>query len=187
MQLSLDYSFVCKLYATKLDDLYPIVLGHNWLASHNSMIDWKKSTLNLLREIPQIANPIREVSEPLEPKKPSISLINAVVYQWACRSPKAIALQLTPNILKFGGQAAQINPKEPDCTNLPVKYQEFADVFDKQHSGLLSAHCAYDLKIQTEEGAIPPLGPIYSLSALELQTLREFLDENLRTGIIRPS
>ena len=31
------------------------------------------------------------------------------------------------------------------------------------------------------------MGPIYSLSALELQTLREFLDENLKTEIIRTS
>jgi len=178
---------VCELYTTKLDDSYPIVLEHDWLASHNPTIDWKKSTLNLPREIPQIVNPIREASEPPEPKKPSISLINAAAYQRACRSPEAIALQLTPNILKFGGQAAQINPEEPDLTNLPVEYQEFADVFDKRHSGLLPAHRPYDLKIQTEEEATPPLGPIYSLSALELQTLREFLDENLRTGIIRPS
>ena len=37
------------------------------------------------------------------------------------------------------------------------------------------------------KGSRPPLGPIYSLSALELQTLREFLNKNLRTGIIRLS
>jgi len=38
-----------------------------------------------------------------------------------------------------------------------------------------------------EKGTTPPLGPIYSLLTLELQTLREFLDENLRTGTICPS
>jgi len=33
----------------------------------------------------------------------------------------------------------------------------------------------------------PPLDPIYSLSALELQTLWNFIDENLKTRLIRPS
>jgi hypothetical protein len=33
----------------------------------------------------------------------------------------------------------------------------------------------------------PPPGPVYSLSPLELEALRDFLDENIRSGFIRPS
>jgi len=49
------------------------------------------------------------------------------------------------------------------------------------------AYWPYDLSIQIEGEQTPLLGPIYFLSALKLQTLHEFLDENLRTGIIHPS
>lgn len=38
-----------------------------------------------------------------------------------------------------------------------------------------------------EEGASPPLGPIYLLSPRELGALRKFLDENLASGFICPS
>jgi len=46
-------------------------------------------------------------------------------------------------------------------------------------------HQSYNLSIQIKEGLISPLGPIYSLSAMELQTLQEFIEENTKTGIIR--
>jgi len=37
------------------------------------------------------------------------------------------------------------------------------------------------------EDLLPPLGPIYSLSVIELQTLQEFIDENLKMRAIWPS
>ncbi len=51
----------------------------------------------------------------------------------------------------------------------------------------LPEHRPYDLKINIEEGTSPPLGPIYSLSESELKALREFIDDNLRSGFITPS
>jgi hypothetical protein len=43
------------------------------------------------------------------------------------------------------------------------------------------------LKINIDEGVKIPAGPIYPLSEFELKTLQEFIDENLKTGFIRPS
>jgi len=43
------------------------------------------------------------------------------------------------------------------------------------------------LTIWIAEGIVPPLGPIYSLLALELQVLRVFINENIKTGTIQPS
>jgi len=52
---------------------------------------------------------------------------------------------------------------------------------------VLPPHRPYDLKINLEEGAQPPVGPIYSLSASEQEALKEFIEENLNTGFIRPT
>ena len=52
---------------------------------------------------------------------------------------------------------------------------------------MLPKHYSFDLAIQLEDGTTPPFGPIYSLSNLELQILREFIEENTKTGIIQPS
>jgi len=85
------------------------------------------------------------------------------------------------------GQAADVRLENQDLSNIPKDYWQFADVFCKQKAKFLPSHRPYDLAIQIEEGANPPLGPIYSLSAIELQTLWTFLEENTKTGIIRPS
>lgn len=37
------------------------------------------------------------------------------------------------------------------------------------------------------DAEIVPFGPIYNLSEKELEALREYLDENLKKGFIRPS
>ena len=74
-----------------------------------------------------------------------------------------------------------------DTTNNTIKYHEFADVFSKTHADRLAPHRPYDLKIDLEDGASPPIGVMYSVSQSELQTLREFVEEHLAIGYIRPS
>jgi hypothetical protein len=75
----------------------------------------------------------------------------------------------------------------PDLKDVPEVYHEFADVFSRQKADTLPSHQDCDLKINIEEGAKLPAEPIYLLSKFELKTLREFIDENLKTGFIRPS
>jgi hypothetical protein len=71
----------------------------------------------------------------------------------------------------------------PDLKDVPAVYHEFADVFSRQKANTLLPHRDCDLKINIEEGAKLPAGPIYLLSKFELKTLREFIDENLKTGL----
>ena len=67
------------------------------------------------------------------------------------------------------------------------EYHKYADVFSKDRADTLPDHRLYDLKIDLEDGAEPPLGCMYSLSQTEVQVLHEFLDENLCIRFIRPS
>jgi RNase H-like domain found in reverse transcriptase/Reverse transcriptase (RNA-dependent DNA polymerase)/Integrase zinc binding domain/Integrase core domain/Chromo (CHRromatin Organisation MOdifier) domain/Retroviral aspartyl protease len=72
---------------------------------------------------------------------------------------------------------------------IPEKYRSFEDLktFSKVVADTLPPHRPYDHAIELEPGTSPPFGPIYSLSATELHALREYLDENLAKGFIRPS
>ena len=70
---------------------------------------------------------------------------------------------------------------------VPEEYHDFADVFSKSKAGVLAEHHPYDLKITLEEGASPPLRPIYLLSQEELLALCKFINENTAMGFIRPS
>src|SRR3979490_2785089 len=71
--------------------------------------------------------------------------------------------------------------------HVPEHYHDFADVFSKVSADILASHRSYNLKINLEDGTSPPLSPIYSLSVSELQSLRDFLNEHLIKGFIRPS
>jgi len=72
-----------------------------------------------------------------------------------------------------------------DLSNVPSKYHEFADVFSKTQAEVLASHRLYDLQINLEEGAQPLVGPIYSFSVSEQETLKKFIEENLNTGFIQ--
>jgi len=174
LQIDLVCSYSCRIkcYVTKLEDTYPIVLGHNWLAQHNPIINWEKGTLLISCQKESTTTP------------PDISLINAVTYQRACKEEGAKAYQLTLETIRPGAQVATIDKEPPGLRDLPIEYHEFADIFSKPRSKLLPNHRPYDLSIQIDGGQVSPLGPIYSLSPLELHALREFLDENLKTGTI---
>ncbi len=41
--------------------------------------------------------------------------------------------------------------------------------------------------IELVEGKQPPYGPIYSLSSVELETLKTYIETHLKTGFIQPS
>ena len=73
----------------------------------------------------------------------------------------------------------------PDLSNVPSEYHKFANVFSKTKAEVLPPHYSYDLKINLEEGAQPPVGPIYSLSVSEQEALKKFIEENLNTGFIQ--
>jgi len=74
-----------------------------------------------------------------------------------------------------------------DLSNIPEEYHEFQDVFSKAKAGNLVPHCSYDIKIDLEENAQPPIRRMYPLSEHELEVLRMFLDENLQMNLVCPS
>ena len=70
---------------------------------------------------------------------------------------------------------------------LPKKYIEFSDVFDKVKASRLPEHRPYDCPIDLQPGKEPPWGPIYNLSPTELEVLQKYIDENLANGFIQHS
>ena len=71
--------------------------------------------------------------------------------------------------------------------NLPARYSDFSDIFEKRNANRLPAHRPYDCPIELQAGEHPPFGPIYGLSEPELEALRTYLAENLAKGFIEPS
>ena len=74
--------------------------------------------------------------------------------------------------------------KAADPVILPAKYANFADVFDKAQADVLPEHTQHDLAIETEDNKVPPFGPTYDHSRLELKVLREYIDKMLAKRFI---
>src|SRR5260370_28887147 len=105
-------------------------------------------------------------------------------------SPSGI--QRTPNPFhtspdRLEAKATLTAQPEDTLSGVPQEYHEFRDVFSGEKANALAPHRPDDLKINLQEGSKPFHGPIYLLSPPELTALREFLEENVRNGFIRPS
>jgi hypothetical protein len=117
---------------------------------------------------------------------PLISLVSAEAFMRLMQSEEAQCF----SILAYEPLKPDSSDKpklNPDLKDVPGVYHKFADVFSRQRADTLPPHQDCDLKINIDEGAKIPAGPIYPLSEFKLKTLQEFIDENLKTGFIHPS
>lgn len=95
----------------------------------------------------------------------------------------SFSLPLACSVMNGADDKKLVKP-EPE---LPAKYVEFESVFSKAETDRLQPHRVYDHKITLKPDSEIPFGPIYNLSKLELDTLQEFIKENLEKGFIRRS
>lgn len=70
---------------------------------------------------------------------------------------------------------------------VPPAYSNYHDVFSLKNAETLPPHRPYDCPIDLLTDCRIPFGHVYPLSQPELSRLRDYLDENLRKGFIRPS
>ena len=116
--------------------------------------------------------------------QPHISIINATAYMCGSKLPGLISFQLSITPDSALAQAAQEVPV--DLSSVPEDCHKFADVFSKDKADALPPHHPYNLKIDLEEGTLPP-NRMYSLSQSELDTLHTFIKEHVNIGFICPS
>ena len=136
-----------------------IILGLPWMKYHNPKIDWV--TEEIVFDNCQCGGRASTI-----PAKRGHRVISAIT-----KEPEHQTEDL-------GSSLKQI----------PVQYQEFAELF-KEAKGqeALPKHQPWDHEIPIMEGREPTFGPIYGLSATELEVLREYIDTNLAKGFIRES
>ena len=73
-------------------------------------------------------------------------------------------------------------------SKIPNYYKNLTEVFSKKESQTLPPHRDHlDHHIPLEKDVKPTFDPIYNLSELELKVLKEYIQDNLKKGFIRPS
>ncbi|CEL55040.1 hypothetical protein RSOLAG1IB_01048 [Rhizoctonia solani AG-1 IB] len=81
---------------------------------------------------------------------------------------------------------AQEEEADPEpLKDIPAQYHEFAKVFGEEEFNKLPPHRSYDIEIElTEDG--PLNSPLYSMTNAESVTLKQWLEDELKAGKIRP-
>ena len=108
---------------------------------------------------------------------PRISLVSANAFMRSLHAEGAQCFSISlHNPYETTISAASISSNDPSTPNpdlegVPKIYHEFSDVFSKKKADTLAPHHDCDLKIEVNETAKPPLGPIYPLSQSELSAL----------------
>jgi len=85
------------------------------------------------------------------------------------------------------GYVAAVEESENPLERVPLEFHQYLRIMEKEAADALPEHRSYDCKIDLKEGSTAPWGPIYPLSEVELQTLREWLKEMEKTGKIKRS
>lgn len=184
------------MFITKLGH-YPIVLGIPWLRRHDVSISFARNTVTFdsdfcLRQCCENAVTIKGISIPI-PEKPSIAMIAGSTFSRTVYRSKGALTAHSTTIHEI--DRALRGPIQEEWTIeddkikalVPSDYHDYLPLFKKAATDILPPHRSYDHKIPLKEGFTPPYGPLYSLSKLELQALREWLDENTSKGFIRAS
>jgi len=116
-------------------------------------------------------------------KQPNIAIIGAAAFLCTSKLLGSHNFELCLCSLDIQANSTKL-AETPDLSNVLSEYHKFANVSSKTKAEVLPPHRPYNLKINLEEGAQPPVGPIYSLSASEQESLKEFIEENLNTDFI---
>jgi len=175
-----------------------VVLGMPWLAAHNPSVDWVTETVTFNSEQclhDCVANPTSVLSLGTPNQKNPAPPALAFRHSWlsalyAGKSPDNPEARLATMSL--------LDPEDDDDDDDPVDETEFKakvpeaywilkDVFSKVKADILPEHRKYDCKIDLLPGTTPPWGRLFPLSEPETKILKEWLDDMLAKGFVRPS
>lgn len=116
----------------------------------------------------------------------SIELVSAHKFAKSCRNLAYVFAVVKPPEEVWLPDDSR-SPALQYVGEIPPELKGYEDVFSKQKSKIMPPRKATDHAIELIDGETPPYGPIYPLSQRELQVLRQYINENLECGRIRPS
>ena len=128
-----------------------------------------------------------------EPIYPDINFVNYVrgaqyVYTRGIKRFQMINGKLRLLTVAKTSIASKLAQKAEEIqVTLPKEYTKYAEVFSEEASKKMPPSRPYDHPILLDETFIPKIGKVYPLSPKEQKATDNFIEENLRTGKIRPS
>ena len=164
-----------------------VILGKTWLKRHNPVINWTKNTVSFGSGYCQAHCLPTRVPQPTDTPTTTykITMISPAAFRLATEQEHSQVF-----LLAMSSTQEPTDPsKHPDYpANLgPPQYHDYLPLFSKTGADKLPPHGYVDHEIPLGIDKKPPMGRMYSISATELQEIREWIEENLSKGFIRAS
>jgi hypothetical protein len=208
-----DHTERATFYVTSLGNV-PVILGHPWLSAHNPQIDWKTGEVSMLRcpstcriRHIQLQRKRRERSKLQHSDKPPLPTVEEIDEE----APSKPESPVTFPVLEKGDRVmcamlsqvqaratSTVSQRLAEAANdhlvtqsfrkiVPRHYQRFEHVFLKESFDELPMRKKWDHVIELIPGSKEFSTKLYPMSPNEQGELDKFLDENLKSGRIRPS
>ena len=186
-----------------------IILGMPWLHQINPRVNWTTRNIQIPRSSDQ--TPMYNHARCLRTKSHTVATITSEKPSFPGLIPNEHLLeesflpdeafirflhtepqiQTTNRYTKVNGRIipvtiASTTTPEPAPT-LPEIYKEFESVFSEEEAQRLPPSRDYDHPINVDESFVPKVSKVYPLSPDERKVVDDFIDENLKSGKIRPS
>jgi hypothetical protein len=211
-----DHTERATFYVTALGGV-PVILGHPWLKQHNPEINWKTGEVIMSRcpegcRVHQIKSSKKQHQTSRSKKKKSKETPKPATiedeeesepspgkdsesFPWLEEGDRVMRvvfssqeLRATSTISTRLAEAANKNRLNQSLRDtVPLPYHKFKEVFLKESFDELPARKKWDHVIELIPGAKEFSTKLYPMSPGEQDELDKFLDENLKSGRIRPS
>ena len=142
-----------------------IILGFPWLESTDPIVSWSQ----------------RSFVFPMTPFSVRLCVSTKEVNKAMRECRIALAAVVLPAVDDPEGDS------DPGTTTLPIKHSAYARIFSEKESRTLAPFNKHAHAIDLDGDVVPPHGPIYPLAEPELEVLREYLNDAIEKGWIRPS
>lgn len=146
-------------------DNHQVVLGTPWLGKHNPIIDWVTHAVKL-----------RKGGETSRQQGLQTTATEACTIGQIRHEGTEEGFVIVDNL------------QEDQVPTIPQEYQDLAAAFEEPgDEATLPEHQPWDCEIVLREDKQPERQPIYQLSPAQQETLREYIEKNLKRGFIRKS
>ena len=200
-----DHTERATFYVTTLGGV-PIILGHPWLSRHNPQIDWTTGDIvmsrcpsdcrirhiQIQRKRRERAKLKKQVRSTPPPAQAPVQTEDGTIVE---EDDRIMQVTLAKHHINAGSTVSQrlaeasnrFQFSQSFKDSVPLPYHKFKEVFLKESFDNLPQHRKWDHVIELIPGSKEFSTKLYPMSPSEQVELNKFLDENLKSGRIRPS
>lgn len=138
---------------------YPVILGSKWLRRNNPVINWPLGLVTFNDNNTHV-----------------LSVNDTINYG-----------SNLPSMNLFAVSLKSVPPCTDNLASVPKHYHNFLALLSSEGAEGLPRHSKFDHTIPLLPNSEPPFASLYNMADFELKILKEYLDNMLKKGFIRPS